>query len=180
MIRHAVYSLLDSASRLELAWCIRLQRRVRRPGIRFLFRLASRLGDGIIWYALMVLLPILDGLDGLGVSLELGLTALACLAIYRATKTATARPRPWAVSQTVRAGERSLDPFSFPSGHTLQAVAMTTIAVAHYPPLALVLVPFTLLVAGSRVVLGLHYPSDVLAGALIGLAVALPVVLFVP
>ena len=34
------------------------------------------------------------------------------------------------------------------------------------------LLPFTLLVAASRVILGLHYPSDVLAGALLGLGIA--------
>jgi undecaprenyl-diphosphatase len=42
----------------------------------------------------------------------------------------------------------------------------------YYPQLSLILLPFTLMVALSRVVLGLHYPSDVVAGALIGAAVA--------
>jgi undecaprenyl-diphosphatase len=54
----------------------------------------------------------------------------------------------------------------------MHAVAFTWIAVATEPALAWVLVPFTLLVAASRVVLGLHYPSDVAAGALLGAALA--------
>jgi undecaprenyl-diphosphatase len=45
-------------------------------------------------------------------------------------------------------------------------------ATAHYPELGWVLVPLAALVACSRVVLGLHYPSDVLAGAAIGAALA--------
>jgi len=49
--------------------------------------------------------------------------------------------------------------YSFPSGHTLHAIAW-------------MVMPFTFLVALSRVVLGLHYPSDVLAGALIGFSLA--------
>lgn len=51
-----------------------------------------------------------------------------------------------------------LDEFSFPSGHTLHAVAFSLVAMAHYPVLAWALVPFTASVAVSRVVLGLHYP----------------------
>jgi undecaprenyl-diphosphatase len=46
------------------------------------------------------------------------------------------------------------------------------VAIAFYPMLAWLLVPFTLLVAISRVVLGLHYPSDVLAGAALGALIA--------
>jgi undecaprenyl-diphosphatase len=51
-------------------------------------------------------------------------------------------------------------------------VAFSIVAIAFYPVLAWVLVPFTLLVAASRVVLGLHYPSDVLAGAALGALIA--------
>ena len=61
-----------------------------------------------------------------------------------------------------------LDEFSFPSGHTLHAVSFTVVALAGISQLAWLLVPFTTLVAMSRVVLGLHYVSDVLVGALIG------------
>jgi undecaprenyl-diphosphatase len=61
-----------------------------------------------------------------------------------------------------------LDKFSFPSGHTLHAVAFTTLAWHYHPLLGMALMPFTCVVALSRIVLGLHYPSDVLAGALIG------------
>ena len=56
--------------------------------------------------------------------------------------------------------------------NTLHAVAFSIVAIAFYPVLAWLLVPFTLLVAASRVVLGLHYPSDVLAGAALGALIA--------
>ena len=48
----------------------------------------------------------------------------------------------------------------------------SVVAIAFYPMLAWLLVPFTVLVAISRVVLGLHYPSDVLAGAALGALIA--------
>jgi undecaprenyl-diphosphatase len=51
-------------------------------------------------------------------------------------------------------------------------VVFTLVALEYYPVLAWLTVPFTLLVAASRVALGLHYPSDVLAGAALGAIVA--------
>jgi undecaprenyl-diphosphatase len=65
-----------------------------------------------------------------------------------------------------------LDKFSFPSGHTLHAVLFSVVALNYYPQLSVILLPFTLMIALSRVVLGLHYPSDVIAGALIGALIA--------
>jgi undecaprenyl-diphosphatase len=52
-------------------------------------------------------------------------------------------------------------------------VCFTVQVVGHYPTLGWVLIPITLLIAGSRTVLGLHYPTDVLAGALIGFALGM-------
>jgi undecaprenyl-diphosphatase len=72
-----------------------------------------------------------------------------------------------------------LDHYSFPSGHTLHAVSFSIVAIHYYPRLAWVVVPFTLLVAVSRVFLGLHYPSDVAAAAGIGLVLAYAGILLV-
>jgi undecaprenyl-diphosphatase len=98
----------------------------------------------------------------------MAVTGLAALLLYRLLKRWTRRPRPYRACPGVIAHVPPLDEFSFPSGHTLQAVGFTIVALAWYPSLAPLLLGFTALVAVSRVILGLHYPSDVLAAIAIG------------
>jgi undecaprenyl-diphosphatase len=156
----------------DSALCIRFNGAVRIAPVRRIFRIVSRLGDGVFWYSLMLALLATGGVAALGPVGRMAGTGLVCTLIYKWLKSKTLRPRPFAVENAVRAGADPLDPFSFPSGHTLHAVAFSIVAIAFYPALAWLLVPFTLLVAASRVVLGLHYPSDVLAGAALGALIA--------
>jgi undecaprenyl-diphosphatase len=137
------------------------------------FAAVSRLGDGVFWYALMAGLAVLGGAAGRAAALHLAVIGLVSLALYKALKRWTRRPRPCAADLRIRAWVAPLDEFSFPSGHTLHAVAFTIVALAYVPTLAWLLIPFAASVAASRVVLGLHYPSDVLAATGIGSALAL-------
>ncbi|WP_374601553.1 phosphatase PAP2 family protein [Arenimonas sp.] len=154
----------------ENDWCLAANRWGTRSVVRAWFRAVSRLGDGAFWYSLMAALVVFDGWRGLAVSAQLAATGLVALLMYRKLKRWTRRPRPFAADVRIRAWIAPLDEFSFPSGHTLHAVAFTVVALAHYPALAPLLLPFAASVAASRVVLGLHYPSDVLAATGIGLA----------
>lgn len=156
----------------EHAWCLLANRWALQPEVARAFSLVSRLGDGAFWYALMLGIVLLDGLEGLRASLHMAATGAVALLLYRRLKRWTRRPRPFAADARIRALVPALDEFSFPSGHTLHAVAFTLVALAHYPLLLPLLAPFTVAVAASRVVLGLHYPSDVLAAVAIGSALA--------
>jgi undecaprenyl-diphosphatase len=93
-------------------------------------------------------------------------------ATYAMVKRGTSRPRPYETLREIAAHARALDAFSFPSGHTLHAVAFALVAGAYYPRLVPILAGFALLTGLSRVMLGLHYPSDVLAGAALGALIA--------
>lgn len=144
-----------------------------RRAVRSYFTVVSRLGDGVFWYLLMLGIVLAGGWEGLRVSVHLAATGTVALLMYRWLKRWTRRPRPFATDRRIRALVRPLDEFSFPSGHTLHAVSFTVVALAYYPMLAWVLIPFAASVAASRVVLGLHYPSDVLAATGIGVTLAM-------
>jgi undecaprenyl-diphosphatase len=141
-----------------------------RRAVGVFFGIISRLGDGVFWYSLMLALALLDGRRGLIAAAQMAATGLTALLLYRLLKRWTRRPRPFRACPGVIAHVPPLDEFSFPSGHTLQAVSFTVVALAWYPVLAPLLLTFTALIGASRVILGLHYPSDVLAATVIGSA----------
>jgi undecaprenyl-diphosphatase len=129
---------------------------------------ASRLGDGVVWYALMLALPLIYGAAGLRVAAIMLVTSAAGLALYKFLKHTFVRERPFIRHAGISLAGAPLDRYSFPSGHTLHAVAFTWQACAAFPELGFVLLPLALAIAASRVILGLHYPTDVLVGAVLG------------
>ena len=156
----------------EYGLCRTLNRGAAFALPRRIFQIASRLGDGILWYVLILLLPLLYGTAAVRPALVMALTGALGVAIYSLLKRVFIRERPFITHSAINLAGAPLDRYSFPSGHTLHAVSFTWQACAHFPELAWLLVPLAGLIAGSRVVLGLHYPSDVLAGAAIGAALA--------
>lgn len=156
----------------EYGLCRTLNRGAAFAIPRRVFRVASRLGDGIIWYLLLVMLPLLYGAAAVRPAIVMALTGALGVAIYATLKRIFVRERPFITHSAIDLAAAPLDRYSFPSGHTLHAVSFAWQASAHFPELGWVLIPLAGLIAGSRVVLGLHYPSDVLAGAAIGAALA--------
>ena len=152
----------------ELKLCRYLNRSSRSSPVRRLFRAVSWLGDGWIWYALILALPLVLGLDGWRASAHLTATGALGVLLYKLIKSRAVRERPYVTHSAIECASAPLDRYSFPSGHTLHAVAFTWQACAAFPELAVALVPLALAIAVSRVVLGLHYPTDVLVGALLG------------
>jgi undecaprenyl-diphosphatase len=171
----AFMARIDAA---EYGICRRLNRGASLRGVGATFQIASRLGDGVIWYALILALPFLYGPPALQPAIILALTGLFGVTLYKVLKHIFVRERPFITHTSISLAAAPLDRYSFPSGHTLHAVSFTWQAVAHFPELGWVLVPLAAMIAASRVVLGLHYPTDVLAGAGIGSALAAAGLLF--
>ncbi|CAG0958057.1 undecaprenyl-diphosphatase [Methylophilaceae bacterium] len=170
---HKMRLYLNRFNRFDSFLCIRVNRTSQYLWVRLWFRLVSRLGDGVFWYAIMLGIWLTQGDAGVVPAVHMALAGLMGTLLYKWLKGKTLRPRPYEVHQDIWLTGRPLDRFSFPSGHTLHAVAFSLVAVGYYPELAWLVLPFTVMVAMSRVVLGLHYPSDVLAGAAIGALIAL-------
>ena len=163
---------LNRMHRLDSSLCIAVNQTSQVRLIRDVFRLVSRLGDGVFWYSLMLLILLFEGSAGLKPVIHMALAGLFGTLLYKWLKGKTLRPRPFEVHQDIFLAGKPLDKFSFPSGHTLHAVVFGLVAINYYPALSFLIMPFVSMVGLSRVVLGLQYPSDVLAGALIGSLIA--------
>jgi undecaprenyl-diphosphatase len=158
-------------------WAQAAHRIANWPIVVYSLVLASRLGDGPAWVALIALLPLTAGPTGTACAMQMGGVGLLNLAIYRYVKRRVCRPRPFTCCPGIRACTHPLDDFSFPSGHTLHSVAFSIVLGYHFPFAVWIAGPFALLVAASRMVLGLHYPSDVAVGAAIGIGSAVLVLM---
>ncbi len=165
--------LFERFDAFEFSLCERLNRSCRRNAVRDLFRTVSRLGDGVIWYVLALAIVAWNGAAGFKPALVMAGAGVLGWALYKVLKSRLVRERPYITFERILAGTAPLDRYSFPSGHTLHAVSFTWIAASYYPVLGWVLIPFAMLVGASRVVLGLHYPSDVVVGAALGASIAI-------
>lgn len=134
---------------------------------------ATRLGDGWLWAFIAL------GLFAAGDYGALAAASVACSATNVALiflKQRFRRSRPCANEtnhffQMVKADLSSFDSFSFPSGHTMNAFAIGTVLSSMHPVLFPAMLFVALSVGASRLVLRLHFFTDVLAGAVLGVAI---------
>lgn len=95
-------------------------------------------------------------------------------------KEAVARPRPYQAYKTITNGGPSLKDYSFPSGHTTSAFTTATVLAYFLPAGALLFYVLAALVGLTRMILGVHYPTDVFIGSLIGTGIPLFLLSFLP
>src|SRR4029450_4489533 len=125
----------------ERSMCLKINRGCRRPSVRAFFTIASRLGDGAVWYALMAVIAVVDPPSGWRVSLTMAIAGSTGVMLYRHLKTRLVRQRPSVSHAGILCGATPLDRYSFPSGHTLHAVNFTILAATQYPLLLPILTP---------------------------------------
>src|SRR5258706_10208742 len=100
----------------EYRLCRGLNRASGWPGVLPLMRIASRLGDGLLWYLLLIALPLLYGSAAIRTVLVMAATGLAGLLIYRRLKAILVRERPFIRHPGIPLAMPPLDRYSFPSG----------------------------------------------------------------
>jgi len=164
--------ILNRVENIEIDFCRRLNGGSRRKAIRMFFKAVSDLGDGVFWYTLLLFLPYVNGVIGFIQMLHVLVTAVIALLIYKGLKKNLVRERPFIHYATIKQAAPALDRYSFPSGHTLHAFLFSILFSFYLPQIGPLVWLFTILVSLSRVILGLHYVSDVIAGALIGSGLA--------
>lgn len=129
---------------------------------------ATRLGDGWLWYALGVLLLLDGGPQRYAAVGAAGSSACVGIALFSILKHVCRRQRPCELEPHCWAVVQPPDRFSFPSGHSITAFAIAVCLGFFYPGLRAPLLAIAASVAASRVVLGMHFLSDAVAGAMIG------------
>jgi undecaprenyl-diphosphatase len=129
---------------------------------------ASRLGDGWIWYSVGIALLLFGG-DLRYVAFAASAAAeAAAVVVFGAIKKVSKRKRPCHLEAHCWANVLPPDQFSFPSGHSISAFAIAIPLCIFYPQMQAALLVLSLSIAISRVILGMHFVSDVVVGSLLG------------
>lgn len=155
----------------------------QRQPFLFLLRAITWTGMGYTWFALAILLNVL-GRKGIELLprqqdfLQAMVPSLATYLLGSLLKRLFARKRPPDAIAGYTPHGRNPSCGSFPSGHAAAAVALVTALFVLGHPLAWPAAAWALLVCFSRFYLGVHFPTDILGGAALGLACGLGVNLF--
>jgi undecaprenyl-diphosphatase len=150
----------------------RLMRRVHRwrapRWVRLWMICSTRLGDGPLWYSLALVLFAFGGPRGDCALCSAGAAVGTGIVLFWIAKRFSGRKRPCALEKHCWAAILPPDQFSFPSGHSITAFAIAVSVGLYYPDVFGFLLLCALSIAASRIILGMHFLSDVLAGCLIG------------
>lgn len=163
---------VNPIARFDLAFSLFcLQHKFNQPVAR-ISKAVSRTGDGHLYAALGLLAWIFDPVAG-GVFFAAGLSAfLIELPIYLTLKNLFKRRRPEEFSSLVTAFITPSDRFSLPSGHTTAAFLMASLVSYFYPQFGTFAFSWASCIGAARILLGVHFFTDVLIGSLLGLCCA--------
>jgi undecaprenyl-diphosphatase len=152
-----------------------VSRTARSSGTRLFAVAVSKLGNGWIYPILAAVVFAAWGLAGYRIILLAAANAALMHCLYPIIKRRFRRLRPFKVDPKLPSLLSTLDEHSFPSGHAMTLTGVLAPIVILWPAMALSAIVMACCMAWSRVATAHHYPSDVLAGALLGVGVSYPI-----
>lgn len=144
---------------------------LQSPFLDFIIPKISFLGNaGMLWIATAIILVHFKKTRRCGVAL--GATLIICLILDNLLlKNIVSRERPFNVDESIKLLIPEPTDYSFPSGHTLSCFACTTVFMYYYRrPFGYITLVFSIIIGFTRLYLRVHFPSDVVSGAIIGIA----------
>lgn len=128
----------------------------------------SKTGDGYLYFALALLVFFSDQLQGAAFFYTALLAFAFEVPIYIGLKNLVKRHRPFNKLDAFQSHIAPSDKFSMPSGHTAAAFVFASLVAHFFPELSVLAYCWASLIGMARVLLGVHFPGDILAGALLG------------
>lgn len=160
--------LLGYIEQRDLRLMRRLHRwRAPRP-IRILMLIMSRLGNGWLWYSLGIFILVCGGQNRYRAFFAGALSALVAILIFQRVKPLSHRRRPCEIEPHCWAVISPPDRFSFPSGHAMTSFAIAVAVGNFYPQCQPCLLAVAALIAVSRIIVGMHFLTDIVVGAAMG------------
>lgn len=141
-------------------------------------RFISRGADGWVYPLVPFIVWLLGFAQAASFSIVLAMAFIAERSIYLVAKRSFKRRRPANVVPGYRSHIVASDEFSFPSGHTSAAFLVVSVLVLFYGPTFVLLYVWSAAVGASRVILGVHFPTDIAVGSLMGSGIALSAWMF--
>lgn len=139
---------------------------------KFMYRITD-LG-GVIYISLFLCILLLLGNQRMK---YIGFEAIAALVISQSIvyllKKALSRERPYKIIEHLNTFGIDMKDYSFPSGHTTASFSIATTVALNMPRISIYIFILAMIIGISRIYLGVHYPTDVAAGILLGLSVSL-------
>ena len=163
--------IFDNIQKLDMAFLKKIQQKICRKSLDPIMKTATYMGTaGMVWLA--------AGCAMMATKKHRKAGFVLCAALFidvvgnnLVVKNVTGRPRPCDIDKSVELKIKRPVGSSMPSGHTLTSVTAATILLQENPLFGLAAVPTAALISFSRMYLFVHYPSDVMAGTLLGIGV---------